>query len=111
MIAFCDTRHIRQNVYLREVVKQNGKLTNKEIQTFDAYRSSSRLKRSTPRPLVPWRCLTKTFVSTQTHGIFLIVETDRFMARLAKKQTLSAASPSLVGCHSNSDGPNETLKT
>jgi branched-chain amino acid transport system substrate-binding protein len=31
-----DTRHIRQNVYLREVAKQDGKLVNKEIQTFDA---------------------------------------------------------------------------
>jgi branched-chain amino acid transport system substrate-binding protein len=31
-----DTRHIRQNVYLREVAKQNGKLVNKEIQTFEA---------------------------------------------------------------------------
>jgi branched-chain amino acid transport system substrate-binding protein len=31
-----DTRHIRQNVYLREVVKQDGKLLNKELQTFDA---------------------------------------------------------------------------
>jgi branched-chain amino acid transport system substrate-binding protein len=31
-----DTRHIRQNVYLREVAKQDGKLINKEIQTFDA---------------------------------------------------------------------------
>ncbi len=30
------TRHIRQNVYLREVAKQDGKLINKEIQTFDA---------------------------------------------------------------------------
>src|SRR5882762_152639 len=31
-----DTRHIRQNVYLREVSKQDGKLLNKELQTFDA---------------------------------------------------------------------------
>lgn len=31
-----DTRHIRQNVYLREVAKQDGKLVNKEIQTFEA---------------------------------------------------------------------------
>jgi branched-chain amino acid transport system substrate-binding protein len=31
-----DTRHIRQNVYLREIAKQDGKLINKEIQTFDA---------------------------------------------------------------------------
>jgi branched-chain amino acid transport system substrate-binding protein len=31
-----ETRHIRQNVYLREVAKQNGKLVNKETQTFDA---------------------------------------------------------------------------
>jgi len=31
-----DTRHIRQNVYLREVAKQDGKLINKELQTFDA---------------------------------------------------------------------------
>jgi branched-chain amino acid transport system substrate-binding protein len=31
-----DTRHIRQNVYLREVSKQDGKLINKELQTFDA---------------------------------------------------------------------------
>jgi hypothetical protein len=31
-----DTRHIRQNVYLREVSKQDGKLINKEIQTFEA---------------------------------------------------------------------------
>jgi branched-chain amino acid transport system substrate-binding protein len=31
-----DTRHIRQNVYLREVAKQDGKLVNKETQTFDA---------------------------------------------------------------------------
>jgi branched-chain amino acid transport system substrate-binding protein len=30
------TRHITQNVYLREVVKRDGKLENKEIQTFDA---------------------------------------------------------------------------
>ena len=30
------TRHIRQNVYLREVAKQDGKLVNKETQTFDA---------------------------------------------------------------------------
>nr|WP_249159594.1 ABC transporter substrate-binding protein [Bradyrhizobium tropiciagri] len=30
------TRHIRQNVYLREVAKQDGKLLNKELQTFDA---------------------------------------------------------------------------
>ena len=30
------TRHIRQNVYLREVAKVDGKLINKEIQTFDA---------------------------------------------------------------------------
>ena len=31
-----NTRHIRQNVYLREIAKQDGKLINKEIQTFDA---------------------------------------------------------------------------
>lgn len=31
-----DTRHIRQNVYLREVTKQDGKLVNKELQTFEA---------------------------------------------------------------------------
>lgn len=31
-----DTRHIRQNVYLRELVKVDGKLLNKEIQTFEA---------------------------------------------------------------------------
>ena len=31
-----DTRHIRQNVYLREVTKVNGKLVNKELQTFAA---------------------------------------------------------------------------
>jgi branched-chain amino acid transport system substrate-binding protein len=31
-----ETRHIRQNVYLREVAKQDGKLVNKETQTFDA---------------------------------------------------------------------------
>ena len=31
-----DTRHIRQNVYLREIARQGGKLVNKEIQTFDA---------------------------------------------------------------------------
>jgi branched-chain amino acid transport system substrate-binding protein len=31
-----DTRHIRQNVYLREVSKQDGKLVNKELQTFEA---------------------------------------------------------------------------
>jgi len=30
------TRHITQNVYLREVAKQDGKLINKEIQTFEA---------------------------------------------------------------------------
>jgi branched-chain amino acid transport system substrate-binding protein len=30
------TRHIRQNVYLRELVKQDGKFLNKELQTFDA---------------------------------------------------------------------------
>jgi len=30
------TRHITQNVYLREVAKNNGKLFNKEIETFDA---------------------------------------------------------------------------
>jgi branched-chain amino acid transport system substrate-binding protein len=29
------TRHIRQNVYLREVVSENGKLENKELQTFN----------------------------------------------------------------------------
>ncbi len=28
------TRHIRQNIYLREVAKKNGKLINKEIQIF-----------------------------------------------------------------------------
>ena len=31
-----DTRHIRQNVYLRVIEKQGSKLVNKEIQTFDA---------------------------------------------------------------------------
>lgn len=31
-----DTRHIRQNIYLREVVNQDGKLINKEEQTFEA---------------------------------------------------------------------------
>ena len=31
-----DTRHIRQNVYLRTVEKVDGKLINKEIKTFDA---------------------------------------------------------------------------
>ncbi|RTL73053.1 MAG: ABC transporter substrate-binding protein [Hyphomicrobiales bacterium] len=31
-----ETRHIRQNVYLRELVKVDGKLLNKEIQTFEA---------------------------------------------------------------------------
>jgi len=31
-----ETRHIRQNVYLREVSKQDGKLINKEIETFEA---------------------------------------------------------------------------
>jgi branched-chain amino acid transport system substrate-binding protein len=31
-----DTRHIRQNIYLREVAKQDGKFFNKEIQTFEA---------------------------------------------------------------------------
>lgn len=31
-----DTRHIRQNVYLRLIDKQDGKLVNKEIETFDA---------------------------------------------------------------------------
>lgn len=30
------TRHITQNVYLREVAKEDGKLFNKEIDTFDA---------------------------------------------------------------------------
>lgn len=30
------TRHITQNVYLREVTKQDGKLINKELQTFEA---------------------------------------------------------------------------
>jgi branched-chain amino acid transport system substrate-binding protein len=30
------TRHITQNIYLREVAKQDGKLVNKEIQTFEA---------------------------------------------------------------------------
>jgi branched-chain amino acid transport system substrate-binding protein len=30
------TRHIRQNVYLREVAKENGKLVNRELETFDA---------------------------------------------------------------------------
>ena len=30
------TRHITQNVYLREVAKQDGKLINKELQTFEA---------------------------------------------------------------------------
>jgi branched-chain amino acid transport system substrate-binding protein len=31
-----DTRHIRQNVYLREVKKVGGKFINQETQTFDA---------------------------------------------------------------------------
>ena len=31
-----ETRHIRQNVYVREMAKQDGKLVNKEIQTFEA---------------------------------------------------------------------------
>jgi branched-chain amino acid transport system substrate-binding protein len=31
-----NTRHITQNVYLREVVKEAGNLENKELQTFDA---------------------------------------------------------------------------
>jgi branched-chain amino acid transport system substrate-binding protein len=31
-----ETRHITQNVYLREVAKQDGKLINKELQTFEA---------------------------------------------------------------------------
>jgi len=31
-----DTRHIRQNVYLRTVDKVDGKLINKEIETFEA---------------------------------------------------------------------------
>jgi branched-chain amino acid transport system substrate-binding protein len=31
-----ETRHIRQNVYVREVRKVDGKLINQEIQTFDA---------------------------------------------------------------------------
>ncbi len=31
-----DTRHIRQNVYVREIARQDGKLVNREIQTFDA---------------------------------------------------------------------------
>jgi branched-chain amino acid transport system substrate-binding protein len=31
-----NTRHVTQNVYLREVVKQDGHLENKELQTFDA---------------------------------------------------------------------------
>jgi branched-chain amino acid transport system substrate-binding protein len=31
-----DTRHIRQNIYVREVKKVDGKLINQEIQTFDA---------------------------------------------------------------------------
>ena len=31
-----DTRSIRQNIYLREVVDQDGKLINKEVQTFEA---------------------------------------------------------------------------
>jgi branched-chain amino acid transport system substrate-binding protein len=31
-----NTRHITQNVYLRELVKQAGNLENKELQTFDA---------------------------------------------------------------------------
>ena len=30
------TRHIRQNIYLREVQKVDGKLQNKELQTFEA---------------------------------------------------------------------------
>ena len=29
-----ETRHITQNIYLREVAKENGKLINKEIETF-----------------------------------------------------------------------------
>jgi branched-chain amino acid transport system substrate-binding protein len=31
-----NTRHITQDIYLREVVKQDGKFENKEIQTFNA---------------------------------------------------------------------------
>ncbi len=31
-----ETRHIRQNIYVREVKKVDGKLINQEIQTFDA---------------------------------------------------------------------------
>lgn len=31
-----ETRHIKQNIYLRSVEKVDGKLVNKEIQTFDA---------------------------------------------------------------------------
>jgi branched-chain amino acid transport system substrate-binding protein len=31
-----ETRHIRQNVYLRQVARQDGKLINKESQTFEA---------------------------------------------------------------------------
>ena len=31
-----ETRHIRQNIYLREVASQDGKLVNKEIQIFEA---------------------------------------------------------------------------
>jgi branched-chain amino acid transport system substrate-binding protein len=30
------TRHITQNIYLREVAKQDGKFINKELQTFEA---------------------------------------------------------------------------
>jgi branched-chain amino acid transport system substrate-binding protein len=29
-----ETRHIRQNIYLRELVKEDGKIFNKEIETF-----------------------------------------------------------------------------
>lgn len=31
-----DTRHIRQNVYLREVAEEGGKLINKEVKVFEA---------------------------------------------------------------------------
>jgi branched-chain amino acid transport system substrate-binding protein len=31
-----ETRHITQNIYLREVEKKDGKLQNTELQTFEA---------------------------------------------------------------------------
>jgi branched-chain amino acid transport system substrate-binding protein len=39
-----NTRHITQNVYLREVVKQDGHLENKELQTFAAQPDSGLTK-------------------------------------------------------------------